>query len=337
MKPLPWQRAEFDALSAHSKEGRLAHGLLFTGPTGVGKRHCAQAFIAADLCRRPAPGGEACGQCPSCQQLAAGSHPDVRRVEVPEDKSVIGVDQIRAMIDFMSLSGQYSERRFALIDPADAMNENASNALLKTLEEPGPGSVLILVTSASGALLPTLRSRCQQWRFVVPAEAQALAWMGDVIPDVEPDALRHRLAVARGAPLLAAALDDEMLELRARLADSWLKVGEGRQGVLEAAGAWSKISPCDGIRWMLEWAGDCARTVADPDTAVAERVLDGRLQGLAQGLDLARLTLWTTEVESAYRRCAHGLNAQLVFEDLLASWAGVCRARRGAGPSRSSA
>ncbi|MGB0712267.1 MAG: DNA polymerase III subunit delta' [Gammaproteobacteria bacterium] len=337
MKPLPWQRATFDSLRQQSAEGRLAHALLFTGPSGVGKRHCAQAFIAADLCRQPGPTGEACGECPSCQQLAVGSHPDVRRVEPPEDKTVITVDQVRSMIDFINLSGQYGERRFALIDPADSMNENASNALLKTLEEPGSGSVLILVTSTAGALLPTLRSRCQQWRFPVPPNADALSWLADSVKPAADDELARRLAIAGGAPLMAAAFDDEMLTLRGRLAEAWLMVGEGRRDPIEAADDWKKISPCDGIRWLMEWAGDCARLAADPNAPIADPSLGGRLQGLAQGLDLATLTRWHAEVANAHRRCAHGLNAQLVFEDLMASWAAVCRTRQGVRPTRSPA
>jgi len=145
--------------------GRVAHAYLFWGPEGTGKRTVALAFAAALLCKgdKKLSGSDACGRCKDCRQVASGNHPDLHFVE-PQG-SYIKIEQVRDMQKkavYKSYQGQYS---VYLIDPADAMTLEASNCLLKTLEEPPGGTVFLLISASPHTLLPTVLSRCQQLQF----------------------------------------------------------------------------------------------------------------------------------------------------------------------------
>ncbi|MBF0453533.1 MAG: DNA polymerase III subunit delta' [Magnetococcales bacterium] len=148
------------------KEGKPGHSHLFHGPKGVGKATLATALVQILLCknRREDP-TVACGICTGCQKVTGGQHPDFVRVEMVEGKTRISVDQIRELSAFLSLTPLESDWKVALIDDASQMNEAAGNALLKTLEEPPDQSILIINTYRPGALLPTIRSRCNKSRF----------------------------------------------------------------------------------------------------------------------------------------------------------------------------
>jgi DNA polymerase-3 subunit delta' len=151
--------------------GRLAHAYAFVGPAGIGKRRFALELAECLLCERHSDAElESCGQCPSCQQVKARTHPDLILISPPEGKSIlpikliVGEDDTRGkegLCHDLSLRPMSARRRVAIIDEADWMNDEAANALLKTLEEPPPASVLILIASGADGLLPTIRSRCQ--------------------------------------------------------------------------------------------------------------------------------------------------------------------------------
>src|SRR5262245_18667903 len=151
--------------------GRLAHAYAFVGPSGIGKRRFAIELARCLLCDRHRDADlESCGECPSCRLVAARTHPDLILVSPPEGKSIlpiklmIGENETRGkegLCHDLSLRPMLARRRVAVIDEADWMNDEAANALLKTLEEPPQNSVLILVASTSDGLLPTIRSRCQ--------------------------------------------------------------------------------------------------------------------------------------------------------------------------------
>lgn len=151
--------------------GRLAHAYAFVGPAGIGKRRFAVELAKCLLCERHTDADlDSCGECASCQQVAALTHPDLITVSPPEGKSllpiglIVGEDEERGKAGLchdLSLKPMSSRRRVAIIDQADWMNDEAANALLKTLEEPPPNSVLILIAASADGLLPTIRSRCQ--------------------------------------------------------------------------------------------------------------------------------------------------------------------------------
>jgi DNA polymerase-3 subunit delta' len=148
--------------------GRLSHAYLFLGPEGVGKASVARALAAALNCTQPTDDGDACGICPSCRRLAAGTHPDFLVISPEEGKAQIKIEQIRELrrlTEYPPLGGGW---RVALIKPAEALSvqkDEAANALLKTLEEPPERHLLVLTARGEADLLPTIVSRCHKLAF----------------------------------------------------------------------------------------------------------------------------------------------------------------------------
>lgn len=155
--------------------GRLASTFLFVGPPGVGKRAFARQLAKTLLCSESPPERMApCGRCPSCQQVDARTHPDLFEIAKPEDRSfipiklLIGEDESRmkeGLCHDISLKPFMGGRRIAILDDAEYLNAEGANCLLKTLEEPPPQSVLILIAASAESILPTIRSRSQIIRF----------------------------------------------------------------------------------------------------------------------------------------------------------------------------
>ena len=157
-------RQHIERLRLKLRENRFPHGLIFSGPEGIGKRTCALMIARALNCVR-APEGEFCGGCDQCHKIDAGTHPDVSLIGIEEDASEIKIDQIREAIRLMGFQPLEGRNKVLLFDPSDMMNASSANAMLKALEEPPENSYLILITNRLQALLPTVRSRCQSYAF----------------------------------------------------------------------------------------------------------------------------------------------------------------------------
>jgi DNA polymerase-3 subunit delta' len=214
---LPWLQDSQRQFNQQLLAGRQAHAVLLTGPAGLGKLQLAREMAATLLCLQPlqeelpAQPGLACGQCRSCQLFRGGAHPDFRLVtfikkEKSEDlKTVIGVDQVRELIASMQLTNGLSPRKVALVHPAEALNRNAANAILKTLEEP-PGELVLLLVSNDASRLPaTIRSRCQVLHVRPPRPAEAQKWLQQCA-GVSPAEATLALQAAANSPLQAALL-----------------------------------------------------------------------------------------------------------------------------------
>ncbi|TWT63874.1 DNA polymerase III subunit delta' [Rubinisphaera italica] len=166
---------QFEMFRRATSRQRLGHAYLFTGAVGIGKRTFAVHLAQALLCQnRPGDELTACGECPSCRQVISHSHPDLFRVGLPEGKSELPIEVFvgspekrgrEGLCHDLSLSPMQGGYRIAVIDDADKMNASSANALLKTLEEPGPGAILILIAIDSDQVITTIRSRCQQVNF----------------------------------------------------------------------------------------------------------------------------------------------------------------------------
>ncbi len=183
--------------------GRLASSFLFAGPPGIGKRSFAIKFAQALLCENnPAEALDPCEHCPACIQVIAGTHPDFQLVSKPDDKSFIPLELLigdkehrrrEGLCHYIALKPMMGGRKIAVIDDADYLNAEGANALLKTLEEPPPRSVLILIGASPAKQLPTIRSRCQLIRFQ-PLDAEAVAQLLSAQEIVADTAEARRLA-----------------------------------------------------------------------------------------------------------------------------------------------
>ncbi|MGD0518499.1 MAG: AAA family ATPase [Thermoguttaceae bacterium] len=166
------------------RRGRLGSSFLFAGPAGIGKRSFAVKFAQALLCEKhPEEALDPCEHCPGCIQVIAGTHPDFQLVAKPDDKSFIPLELLigdkehrrrEGLCHHIALKPRAGGRKIAVIDDADYLNAEGANALLKTLEEPPPRSLLILIGASPARQLPTIRSRCQLIRFQ-PLDAESLA------------------------------------------------------------------------------------------------------------------------------------------------------------------
>lgn len=293
---------------------RLAQAYCFTGPDGVGKRTTALALAQAVECREPRAGEapDACGRCPACRKVAMGEHPDVSLVR-PTDKTVITIEQVREVAARAALKPYEGTVKVWILDPADQMQEPAANALLKTLEEPLGRSLFVLLTPAVSALLPTIRSRCQEVRFEALSEEalrQILRRHGRSDEDAAAAA-----ALAGGSAERALAADPEAARKAwgQAVADWWAAL-RSIPLVIEYAERAGKSRA--GLEALLEVLGVALRDVAvgaaaaDPQAAVSA-VRSDALRPVAAALSPSlALHLHAAVGEAAW---ALGRNAQPRF------------------------
>ncbi|WP_417566763.1 DNA polymerase III subunit delta' [Marinobacter sp.] len=269
---MPWLKRAWQTVQSRVAEDRLPHALILAGERGVGKRTWANAVAELLLCEqtRNRDSGQpvACGHCKQCELFAASSHPDVR-VYAPEKSRIIKVDQIRALSSFAVASPQVSHHKVAIIDRADQLNINASNALLKTLEEPLPDVTLILLQESGRPLLPTVRSRCQTLTIPVPGNEDANHWLANRVQELAEDArpsadvLAKALMLSGNAPRLAFDYaTGDFIGLRDAALERFKDFMKSRIPVGEAAKAFKALGLEDTL-WLLEtWAADLARLIA---------------------------------------------------------------------------
>lgn len=241
------QRQLRDALARDA----LHHALLFEGPRGVGKRLVATRLAMAANCTDERVAERPCGRCRTCRAIEQGTHPDVLLLEPDPERAArtIPIEAVREVIRQTQYHRYEARRRFVIVDPAEAMQEPAANALLKTLEEPPEGTGFVLVSHNAKALLPTILSRCQRIRFGAVPFDELRAWL--VARGVERADEVARLAL--GCPGKALELAGDGLDERGALRASVLAaIGGPIEGVYELS---QKLT--QGAR--QEWAGGVDR------------------------------------------------------------------------------
>ncbi len=205
---LPWLEPVREEFRERLQGDRLAHAILLSGPGGTGKLGLAMEIAAALLCLESSL--PSCGKCRSCQLLVSGAHPDFRLLSFSENvkgklRTEIVIDQVRKLISSVQLTTTISQRKVALIHPAEAMNRNAANALLKTLEEPPGDTVMILLSHDPSRLAITIRSRCQNLHVRLPDFGVAQSWLVESGGYAQAEAAQA-LKAAAGSPLRAGEL-----------------------------------------------------------------------------------------------------------------------------------
>ncbi len=223
-------------LLRYLRAGTVPHGLLFSGEEGIGKEKAARAFAAALLCRAPGEDG-ACGACHECRLFSSSSHPNF--LYIAPETQFLRIGEIRALQEELALKAFSDRPRAAILCPADRMTPQAANALLKTLEEPPPGTHLILVAHRIAGLMPTIVSRCQRVPFhpLAPdAAAEILSRHPDAGPDYPAAVLRLAAAVSGGSPGRALSLLPGLSEERGKWLSLFTKPSP--QEAVDLAGTW---------------------------------------------------------------------------------------------------
>lgn len=303
----PWQQRVYDQAAAAIDAGRLGHGLLFCGPAQLGKRAVAERLAQRLLCTERRADGEPCGACRGCRLYVAGTHPDYQLMSFVPNKegtrlrTEIVIEQVRRLSEQMVLTPQFGGAQIAIVDPAEAINHAASNALLKTLEEPVAGRYLWLVSAHPARLSATIRSRCQRLEFRLPPRAEALAWLRS--QQHADAAAGEALDAARGHPGLAHQwLRDDGLKIRREVASDLARLGRGDSGVVETA---------------QRWAGDehaALRLRHAADLAVADAA------GLTDPARTRRLATWFDQANRTRDLLRTTVRADLAIVELLMAW-----------------
>ena len=336
----PWQEQAWAQLQ--QMRARLPHAILFYGPAGIGKADFIEAFAQSLLCENVRPDGHACGACASCGWFAQHNHPDYRRVrpEALEDEPAadgedggetdkkgkssktpskeIKIEQIRALADFMNISTHRQGLRVVVLYPAEALNMPASNALLKTLEEPPPGTVFLLASNSLDRLLPTILSRCRKFALPMPEHAQALAWLQAQGVNDADGWLREQ----GGAPLaaLAQAEGGSREELDALL---HVLAQPSVDAALRAADKLSKAPLGSLVAWQQRWLYDVFSYKLSGVIRYYPRY-QRELAALAERVHVSKLM---RAIKSANERRAvadHPLSPKLFVEDMLLDYTACC-------------
>lgn len=309
----PWLRPQRDQLLAARRDGRLPHGILLHAPAGAGQAGLALWTAHMALCENAAEAP--CGRCASCILFLAGNHPDFYSLELEEKASFIKVDQIRELCTKLALRSFRGAGKVGIINPADRMNIQANNALLKTLEEPPEETLLILPVSRLDRLPRTVVSRCQRMKLVSPATDDAVAWLNSAN---RRDDWKDLLGLAAGAPFRAlelaeegaGELSDEMNQTLAGLAAA------GSVDPLGVAASWSRDRPADRLAWLERWVEESIRAGASGGDVVNNN-RDFCLPMTGTGLNIRAAFAMLDRLREARALLEGSLNTQLMFEDLL--------------------
>lgn len=309
MLPLPWQETLWDTLNSSIENDRLPHALLISGPSGIGKLRLAKALAQHLLCNAEMT-KYACGSCKGCQLLAAGNHDDITYLEPEEPGKPIKIDPVRALIESLSKTAHQGGWKVAIFAPAEAMNNNAANALLKNLEEPQAKTLLILVSHRPSLLSATIRSRCQQIAMPIPDTAIASQWLTEVTGD--QSAVDKVLFLAAGKPLLALDyLQSDNLQQRQSFEELVANVRAGDVSPLDAAQQCQKLDTGQTIDWFSSYIHRLATTdLADKPIPALFSFSDKLLQARS----------WVIS--------GNNPNLQLLWEELFMDWLMVFASRR---------
>ena len=303
---------------------RLPHALLLHGRPGLGKQsfalRLAQRFVCTD-----AQGGAACGACRGCQWFAAGTHPDLVVISQKDEAKSISIDQIRELGDFLSLKPHTAKHKVVIISPAEAMNLNAANSLLKLLEEPPLGSQLLLVTSHPARLPVTIRSRCSQLLFTPPKRQTGLHWLQARHEAAVP--LDNLLEMAGGSPLLAESLvRDGFVERRAALLQDLEALYFGHEDPVSCAARWKRLGmkPC--LDWLYGFVADLIKVeMGAPASSLTNSEAASNTTHQKYKYKISVLYNLIDTIHEYQRHLNGPLDELIVLEDVLICWARMRR------------
>lgn len=319
----PWLDPNWARLQQMLDLQRLPHGMILGGLPGLGKRQLAEALLARLVCQSPQD-GHACMQCKSCLLRLAGSHPDIKRLEPEDEGKAILVDSVRKLQPWLAATAQQGGAKVVLIEPANELNVNAANALLKNLEEPGRDTYFLLLHHWPKPLLATVRSRCQGQDVLPPELDQGLHWLAAQQPQASSSDLAQVMHMAHGAPLLALRyLKQEAPALRHQTLVDLTALLRNQTSVAQVAEAWVKAPVKQVLDWWLQWLQDLIKLKQTADTSsVLNQDVVKLLQAVARKTDMPPIFALYDDVLQALNSLnqRRNINQQLMLEQLLYRW-----------------
>jgi len=320
---LPWHAYPWELLQRAKQKNHLPHALLFLGVPGLGRKNLSVAFAHSVLCQNSNLQGDPCADCQNCHLIRAHSHPDLILIEPEEKGLVIKVDQIREIVYEVNTTPLVGHARIIIINPAHAMNSAAANALLKTLEEPPPHTMIILITDLSQRMPATILSRCQKITFPKPDQTSALDWLLLQHPTVNSSDLLVLLHFSQQAPLLVRdwLKEGTLLPLRKKLYDGLMALSQKTINPLQLA------AQCEGedliliLKCLLYWLQDLLRCqLTDYSASLINTDYVDQYKKLKVGLK--RILRYLTVVEERFIKITflQNLNRQLLLEEVLIGW-----------------
>lgn len=319
-QPLPWHQPYWEKLLTYIEMKSLPHALLITGSAGLGKSNLAMRFARLLLCECTTKRDQACGCCKGCRLIEVHSHPDLIYIEPDAPGKSILVDRMRVTIAALSLAPHYGEHRIIILDQAHQLNKAAANSILKTLEEPADGTILILVTHMPSRLPLTIISRCQRLVLTIPDREIALKWLRQQNKAIEnPQAL---LNMARGGPLNALVLaNQDALKQRDIVFKLLFELAENSIDPVSITEKCGNIPDQLIINLITFSVVDMIRIAYHPGIkSLYNPDLRETLQQLVQRLNLKQLFSYLDLVYKAKARLYTQVNSQLLLEELFVEW-----------------
>lgn len=344
----PWNEGLWSTLAPQFE--RLPHALLLHGRPGLGKHAFAIQLAQALLCARP-QAGVACGVCQSCQLFMAGTHPDMHVLQpaaIAESAEDLGgryaarypasdtkrerasaditIYQIRCLIEDAQTRPFVGNRKVVILSPAEAMNNSAANSLLKLLEEPPSGSMLLLVTSHPARLPATIRSRCSRILFKSPTRIDGLAWL-QLHTGGKAESATVLLELAGGAPLLAKSLMEEGFpEIRAGLLKDLDDLSLGREEPVACAARWKGVGARHCLGLLHGFVSGLIKSgLGISGQARANIVATASINHDKYKYKLIELYMFIDVISEYYRLLGGPLDELLMLEDVLIRWTRLSR------------
>jgi DNA polymerase-3 subunit delta' len=308
---------------------RLGHAYLLSGPKGIGLERFAAHAAQAALCLSPQLGDsgearEACGVCKGCHLFSTAQHPDFYTLSCLEDKKEIGVDQVRGLMSKLNETSHQGGYKVIWIDEVERMNASAFNALLKTLEEPAPGTLFLLTTHQIGRLPATIKSRCQQIAFSTPSVADSTAWLQARLPQTDAALLKRALRVCWGSPLEAQAwIAEGKFAQDAQWNDNLKQLLAAHKTVSEVVKVWLKWpQPETVFDYFYLWSVSSVRSASY--SKHSKHLVDESLLGQPlfsqPPLQVQNQLRFQQAVLQAKQAWLHNANKELVLETLCLEW-----------------
>ncbi|EAT13335.1 DNA polymerase III subunit delta' [Bermanella marisrubri] len=320
---LPWLQSQWQTLSQQLSSQRLGHAVLLTGQQGVGKRVFLKEFAQLVLCHQ----GEQqtpCGECASCRLFTAGNHPDFITVEPEETGKAIKIDQIRRVTDFVNTTASQGQRKVVLLGPAEVMNINASNALLKSLEEPSSQVTMLLYSHQPSRLLATIKSRCQQYSAPTPKFQDGLMWLQQNSQESGLDSL---LRLAQGAPLKVIEMIEQDVHVQ------YMQFCQDMQDLANHSVVWQGVVSKWknwSVEYLLDWFYGLLLDVQRCKSGVQDRLipeLNMQTELVSKRMSVAEADGILSAIYESKKAVVSGSNPNptLLIERLLVDWLGQLR------------